>query len=107
MIEAGDIVFSADGRILSAVKRAGLFERLQLRTLFFKLLKYCMYLIVNDSLPHRSNQQCWGTVCIGRPAPQAVPCHCWFESLLAAHWLAVSFYYGAKFPDFQNIDTKA
>ena len=37
--EAGGIVPSADGRILSAVKRAGLFYRLKLRTLFFRIIK--------------------------------------------------------------------
>ena len=37
--EAGDIALSADGRILSAVKRAGLFYRLKLRTLFFRIIK--------------------------------------------------------------------
>ena len=36
--EAGDIVLSADGLILSAVKRAGLFYRLKLRTLFFRII---------------------------------------------------------------------
>ena len=37
--EAGDIALSADGLILSAVKRAGLFYRLKLRTLFFRIIK--------------------------------------------------------------------
>ena len=34
-IKAGYIAFSADGRILSAVKTAGLFYSLKLRMLFF------------------------------------------------------------------------
>ena len=37
--EAGGIALSADGRIFSAVKRAGLFYRLKLRTLFFRIIK--------------------------------------------------------------------
>ena len=36
--EAGGIALSADGRILSAVTRAGLFYRLKLRPLFFRII---------------------------------------------------------------------
>ena len=37
--EAGGIALPADERILSGVKRAGLFYRLKLRMLFFRIIK--------------------------------------------------------------------
>ena len=81
---------------------------LKLRTLLFRIIQnIARTLIVFDSLSHRCNQQWNDAVCRASPALQAVPCHCWFESLLAARWSVVSCYYGAKFPDFQRIDMKA
>ena len=57
-IEAGDIALSADGRILSAAKRVGLFYWLKLHTLFLGFLKYCMHFDCLWFVTLRSNQQC-------------------------------------------------